>query len=786
MSIISGFLTLSIKSQLWITILVLTLFSFLVILALPGSFSYEILMENYKRKKNFFYNEYLEYIQASYNFQSFKILKYEEIVKRMAKQIYKYNIRENFYEYQTDLQTNTKVEELFENTSNEKDKLYFYCYNNAEEYCQYTKDKLINKYESLDGLIFSHDVINRFKDPGFSSQIIDSFFTIHINDYVLYGFNKTGLYSAIINYADGNSINESELNSYYQNLINERIAYVTNDLRDSVNSKLFLYHELFSKVLTEIEQVRENEDLPILTRDSISKDLFYSANAYLGFYSKIELSNNKCYLINYLSNQERYYFFQFNLIKNYLDIIGNSFSNEQNMDLIPVYPDNFTIISPGLCTRFLMKQSKEMFNENILKQTYNKIKKGVDGIETCIYNKKILDNKMIKEMLKTNITHFLNVNNKFYQGLIELDQPYFFLKAPFPNLNLLKEFKTDYLLLDEVDFYLFAPFKEPIEFANYVKSQYKNLFFLIAVLILYVWIICFIVNMIIYCKIAKLITEPIYKLQEAIENNNIKDEKIFKYEYDDIINELFITCKELLTGQIDVNNSQKYTSQFNILNKQKDKDKIIDKSKYEKNLIINNEIVNKLINEEQNMMNFKDEIDFNDNSTINHNINDKEAEEIGYKNKKILSRTKLNDIEYNNENKEKVENIKQSKNKEEEDKEKNSYKSMFKLAQYLYYYRCKVEENNIIVNINSNNEEKKSIRSRINNNSQNPNLIKNNVKNKKSISRSGPSDKIEENFTVNVLKDKNMSYLWYMEMKKKNNRCFNYQLSEELEELFID
>ena len=786
MSIISGFLTLSIKSQLWITILVLTLFSFLVILALPGSFSYEILMENYKRKKNFFYNEYLEYIQASYNFQSFKILKYEEIVKRMAKQIYKYNIRENFYEYQTDLQTNTKVEELFENTYNEKDKLYFYCYNNAKEYCQYTKDKLINKYESLDGLIFSHDVINRFKDPGFSSQIIDSFFTIHINDYVLYGFNKTGLYSAIINYADGNSINESELNSYYQNLINERIAYVTNDLRDSVNSKLFLYHELFSKVLTEIEQVRENEDLPILTRDSRSKDFFYSANAYLGFYSKIELSNNKCYLINYLSNQERYYFFQFNLIKNYLDIIGNSFSNEQNMDLIPVYPDNFTIISPGLCTRFLMKQSKEMFNENILKQTYNKIKKGVDGIETCIYNKKILDNKMIKEMLKTKITHFLNVNNKFYQGLIELDQPYFFLKAPFPNLNLLKEFKTDYLLIDEVDFYLFAPFKEPIEFANYIKSQYKNLFFLIAVLILYVWIICFIVNMIIYCKIAKLITEPIYKLQEAIENNNIKDEKIFKYEYDDIINELFITCKELLTGQIDVNNSQKYTSQFNILNKQKDKDKIIDKSKYEKNLIINNEIVNKLINEEQNMMNFKDEIDFNDNSTINHNINDKEAEEIGYKNKKILSRTKLNDIEYNNENKEKVENIKQSKNKEEEDKEKNSYKSMFKLAQYLYYYRCKVEENNIIVNINSNNEEKKSIRSRINNNSQNPNLIKNNVKNKKSISRSGPSDKIEENFTVNVLKDKNMSYLWYMEMKKKNIRCFNYQLSEELEELFID
>ncbi len=44
--------------------------------------------------------------------------------------------------------------------------------------------------------------------------------------------------------------------------------------------------------------------------------------------------------------------------------------------------------------------------------------------------------------------------------------------------------------------------------------------------------------MIIYCKVAKQITEPIYKLQEAIENNNVKDESVFVYKYDDIINEL--------------------------------------------------------------------------------------------------------------------------------------------------------------------------------------------------------------------------------------------------------
>ena len=62
----------------------------------------------------------------------------------------------------------------------------------------------------------------------------------------------------------------------------------------------------------------------------------------------------------------------------------------------------------------------------------------------------------------------------------------------------------------------------------------------------------------------------------------------------------------------------KYSGQFNILNNQKDKDKIIDKNKYEKNLIINNDIVNQLINEQQNMMNFGDEIDINDDDYINN------------------------------------------------------------------------------------------------------------------------------------------------------------------------
>ena len=784
MSVPSSFLTLSIREQLCITILILTLFSLLVILCLPGSFSYEILMEDYKKKKKFFYNEYKEYIQTCFDFHSFNILKYEEIIKRMAKQIYKYNTRETIYEYDSDFSGNNNVQNFTENEENDDNILYYYCYNENETVCSNAKKILANRYESLNGLIFSHDVINRIKMPGYDMPIIDSFVGVSVNDSVIYGFNKTGLSSAIINETNSTNFNKTELKKYYQNIVEEQMGYAYNSIMSSLNLDLFLYQELFKKTVSEMNEMYEYEYSNQTNQSALSN----FTKAALGYYSIIELSNNKCYLVTHVSEQDKYYYFQFNLIENFLDIIGRYMSDNENMDFIPLYSFNHTIMSPGLCTNFLMKQSKQMYNEKTLNETYSKIRKGVDGIEACIYDKTVLENSKIKEMLETNITHFLVSNNKFYQGLIELDQPYFFLKASFPNLNALKEYQSDYFLLDQIDFYLFAPFKEPIEFAKYIRNQYINLFYLIVILLLYIWIICFIVNMIIYCKVAKQITEPIYRLQEAIENNNLKDESVFKYEYDEIINELCITCKELLTGQIDASNSLKYAGQFNILNKQNDKDKVIDKNKYEKNLIINNDIVNDLINEQQNMMNFKKEIDVNDEYTFNQ---DSEGEERAQNNRKRTIKSKVSNYDdnkeniENNENIENRESIKQSKNQEEEDRDKRSYKSMFRLAQYLYYYRCKVEENNIVINTNSNNDDKKSNISKINNNNQNQNLPRN-PKHIKSISRSGTHDINEDNLTINVLRGKDMTYLWYMEMKKKNNKSFNYQLSDDLEELFSD
>ena len=58
MSIKSSFLTLSMREQIYLAIIFLTIFSISVILCIIGSLSYEILKADYNQKKLYFYDKY--------------------------------------------------------------------------------------------------------------------------------------------------------------------------------------------------------------------------------------------------------------------------------------------------------------------------------------------------------------------------------------------------------------------------------------------------------------------------------------------------------------------------------------------------------------------------------------------------------------------------------------------------------------------------------------------------------------------------------------------------------
>ena len=770
MSLLSRFLTLSIRDQVCFTIVILTVFSFLVIICLPCSFSYQILREDYKQKKRFFYNEYKEYIEAAFYYQGYNLLKYEEIIKRMLKEAFKYSIREDDFEYKTDFQEKYNdqfpVRDLFYNETNDdenrNDILYYHCWNEDKVQCQTIKENLINKYESLYSLIFSTDVYNRFRLPEIDFPIVDKAFGVNINESFMFSFDKTIMMNNLV--------------IDFEKDCSSIIDFMARNLEDYANDKFFMYDQLYEKAEMEVDSYSVKFLLDLYETPEEKKQAIYDhAKEVSGYYSSIQFTNDKSRVLSYNNLADVFYYLEIYLIPEFLLSIHQSLSNDLNIDFIPLYSHNNTIIFPDICIFFMMRQTHDIFTQEKINELLNKLIKGNSTIRDCFWDKdNYEEQKKMKEIFEEVGAHFLDVSNKINQGIFKLDngEALYFMKYSFPNFNLLKNFQSDHLILDQLNFLLLAPFKEPVEYSDYIWTQHKNLFYLIVILILYIWLICFAINMLIFCKVIKQITEPIYKLQEAIESNNIKDENVFKYEYDDIINELFITCKELLTRQVDTRNSNKYTSQFNILTSGNDKNDVIDKNKYEKNLIINNDIMNQLINEHQNMDDLSGNIDVNSELDIDLEYNNEKGhlEDVESNKKEDWKENyKKENKDFNDKNRSNTLNP----NKINNEDEKESYKSLFKLAEYLYFYRCKNEENIITINSTS-NDENKSAKSKMN-------------KMKKKISKiKSGVEEAEENISINMFKDKDITYMWYMEMKKKNNKSFNYQVSDDYEELFMD
>ena len=237
--------------------------------------------------------------------------------------------------------------------------------------------------------------------------------------------------------------------------------------------------------------------------------------------------------------------------------------------------------------------------------------------------------------------------------------------------------------------------------------------------------------------------------------------------------------------------------EFNILSLPDDI-KNVDKNLYQRNLIINNDIMNQLIMEQQIMLDFSKNIKINEelelylkkdkyNENDNDNDNDEDILKYNIKNNNFKStkfEQKMNIEEKKNR---KIYENKQNKSKEEEE-DREPYKKLFKIAEYLYYHQNKVENNYInIVNNEIRDESKRSKISKISSNINiNGSLKKNKLK--RSIIRTDVSGKTDEGekISINMINNTNITYLWYMEAKKKNNQSINYKINKNYNELFMD
>jgi len=788
MNLKAKFLTLSMKEQICIAIFVLDIFCALALLSICGSLAYEILKEDFNQKKLYFYDKYKEYIESCFYFQNFCILQYEEILKRTQKQMWdhlqvssKYNFNSNFKNFAKDKLSKVEISSYYPinntllNSTNDDELLFYTCFDNSESslgQCSTMENLISNQYPSLSSLISSHDIDKSFKIPIYDTPIFDTPVIFNINRYTMYSFDSSKMIQRIHEIC-GNEFNLSKIYKYFEYKLSAMINNVKNKLSFFFQSKHNLILHLFEKVINEIMA-----QYHITFNNYLYENLAYSAT---GYFTVIDYLNDNFYLINSLDDYYFFYHIESNIIKDYLFFMNNRISIFIDIYFIPLNFQNDTLINSDLCILFLLKQLDFYTEQNKVDEMYEKIIKGKSRIEECFLDKEILNSQPeIKDILNSSFNDFLFVSNyTINEGILNLqNSPYYYIKFTTPNYNSLKDFKSDYFILDQINYYLFASFRDAIKYTDSLRQVSLNCFYLIILIFVYIWGICLIVNILISFKVIVQLTEPLKKLKEAVESSSIKDESNFTYEYDEIINELFITCKELITGKIDKSNSENGLSNFNILSLPKDCQKDIEENRYLKNLIINNDIMEQLITQQQTMMDFSQNIRLNEfnNKDIEKNISSIGMQNININNSAILANSNSNKLST-------INNKKTIKNEVKEIEDREPYKKLFQISQYLYYYQNKTDNNYIQLNDNTIKDESKL--SKISRNDK-KNSIKINEKFFKSIRRAD-SNTFNDNYktlSINMINNRSLSYLWYMEAKTKKNKSLNYKIGDNFDELF--
>ena len=202
MSLATCFLNLSMKEQICITIITLTLFCICVILIVCCSLIYEILNKDYDQKKLYFYKRYKEYIESSFYLQSFYMMQYEEIIHRIQKQLLRiqqstiiYINNFPFQNYEDYIINMTKRDEYnFTDlaSKNLKNNPYFYLktFSSNNSIVDYIKGFTLKNYETFANTLCTHDIYDYFKIPGYGVPIISEPLFYNLKYMALFSFNQ--------------------------------------------------------------------------------------------------------------------------------------------------------------------------------------------------------------------------------------------------------------------------------------------------------------------------------------------------------------------------------------------------------------------------------------------------------------------------------------------------------------------------------------------------------------------------------------------------------------------
>ena len=636
MNIKQKFLTLSIRHQISLFVIIGSTICLLLILALFSLYTNILLNIHIRKRKEYYYKKYQDIIESEVQFLNFLLYQHEQLLKGFNSQIYYFGLSQNdlydtMINYDKNLIKNIKNIEEINSTEieNENIKYYLLSFSNDPFYESKAFNLLASTHSSIDNQL---DILTNFRIPylGEDFKIVNDYVFVRLSEESLYTMNKNRIIEIREN-SNGNITN------YYDNLITNYVKKYTHFMNEYKKGELNFFDIFFNSKFFLFENYVNETYLQEKYRNNV-KNYLNDISCHFHF---IDYLTEATFVTDNGNKNDVKFLEQNTIIPNYIDIIFSIIYNYSNINVIPVNHGNNKILSVNLCYAFLYKQmiflnltyEKNILVQEKLDEIYSKINKSELNIGDCILDKKYnFDTEQnAYDILNIKFDKFYSIKNSRELSMMKISNTILgnnllCIKYTFPDYDSILNFKPDFFTLEQINLYSFKTLYEVKHYENNMISFFRNCQFFIILFLLYLWIIISFYLIFRLKKIFVEVTDPINNLINIINKLEVKEEDMLKYESDDTINELFKLCNELLVGKYKQKISHDSELDNQIFKKENKGNNLNDFN----NLKLNRKLIEDMI-ENKNEYNIKgDEIL---TFKLNDHLDDKKGTELNKTNK---------------------------------------------------------------------------------------------------------------------------------------------------------
>ena len=553
MSFKSKFLELEMESQITYTIYFIFYFISFLVLLFFGSCSYEILRQSSLQRANYFEDTALSTLNNIIQFQNYQIYLYEDFIKASINQLLYYisNLDKETWTFPYELDNTFFIDQ---NTDQDNkcilNKCFYYYVANEDGIEEQINSLKLSFIKLIPTIITIQNMALFFVKR---DELIFDDLAFYFSKYqVIFSLNKNTSFSDY----NFNSINSLSYN------------YIYDILKKTENSKIFDY--IFpNKNKDDFNMKDFCFKQPLITLNTqriVNMKNIYSG---IGNDNSDNENNEQCVVFGYF-HLDFYELFFLNFIKKFKGFVALPSNKKENTDTAQEYVSSY---APCNYLRGLQKDKTLLY-----KYTADNIKSN-HQLDECFKDSQtqnIITNTYFNE---TNLFLFENeILKKDFINLQPISQgEYLYMKTVFPTLNATLLYRPQFVPLSSYIQYSFYNYYPTRIYIQNVNSISFNLWLFILMTLIFIWHAIHIIIYFLANNLSQNITNPIKNLRSSIESMAINDESIFVYENDEIINDLFITSRALLKGEL--------------LFQQNEQEK--DMISYTNNIFFNQEVISK-------------------------------------------------------------------------------------------------------------------------------------------------------------------------------------------------